>query len=1243
MSTIKQSFTSILDIIDDTKIKEIDGLYKKIDKNSEFEFIFYNFPKKHLTYEKYIQLLKFFSHRNKAQKKEISTENILDIVFRQNENSFRLTIDGIDDINYIIEPFHKYENHVTLKTLALKSKEKDNSVITLMKKVKDGEKVVDLEDINIRVRLSQELPLSNTEFDNLQKLTHINAKDITFRLKQRVSFYLLGSKDSKTYVKADLTITKMSNFINRINNAIPNYEIELELMSTDGTASKDKKFLETLYKESSTILKIVQQSNFIIPDTIENYVLQEYSRIIGADYQNITNLDGRQPISLEIQHVTEVLPNKYAVTDKADGDRYFMIIINNHVYLISSNLAVKDTGILLNEKQSKYNDSILDGEFIFLPAKNRHIFMIFDCLFKGSEDIRKVPDFMIRLSHADDIINNCFVMKGQKGYTIKNFDSKSKEFSLQDVLNFHSAQIQEFSNNLNHDIEIDKKFPLIRRKYFVPALGALPWEIFAYSSLLWRKHTEDKNINTPYLLDGLVYHPLNQDYNTNSKESKYSEYKWKPPEKNSIDFYVTFERDKDTGKILTVYDNSVDDYIKNKAYKICNLHVGRKGKNGEEPVLFRENDNGYSAHLFVKDGEAVDVEDNLLSDKTVVEFYYNNDPLIDEKFRWVPLRTRYDKTEVVQKYKRKYGNFIDVAMKVWRSIINPILVSDFDDLARGNDDKTGIYYYDKKLESLRNKISHELIVSATRENQYFQVRTNLAKPMRQFHNWVKSVLIYTHCHPAYQNDNKLSILDIACGRGGDLMKFYYCNVAYYVGIDIDKDAINSKIDGAVSRYNQLRKTHDAFPKMYFIQADVGALLNYESQYRALGGMSKDNKDVLEKFCPNDVNKKVQFDRINCQFALHYFLKSQETWSNFKENIKNHLKPNGYFLVSTFDGNLVNKLLGPNDKYTVHYTNNKGEKKILFEFVKKYGKLDENKEFGLGNAIDVFLAWIFQEGNYMTEYLVDRKFIEKELLNDCDLELVDTDLYGNMMEMHRDFFMNYAQYEETSETNKFFRNVKEYYTEDDINKNCYLHTKLFRYYVFRRKDVVGLNKKKKNDNLERLNNNYTLKDEQSGGNLNLLDQSEFILQPIKKSGSTFCDSIHHVLKTHKLIPKTYLVEDLFKDFKLKVKHDQDVESSYVKNICDNIILSHQVKVGNDYKNKNILNGINTFILEKDCNGDYDVGFINKSKSSKNDKAIVLYKSETGYVPVYKIEEQIKRRGIFTMTDPFIKKLVSLLDN
>src|SRR6185503_3712996 len=129
----------------------------------------------------------------------------------------------------------------------------------------------------------------------------------------------------------------------------------------------------------------------------------------------------------------------------------------------------------------------------------------------------------------------------------------------------------------------------------------------------------------------------------------------------------------------------------------------------------------------------------------------------------------------------------------------------------------------------------------------------------------------------------------------------------------------SPVNGAISRYNAFRKKKPNFPKMYFIQADARAILDYDSQVKSLSGMDDYNKKLLYQFFPTsgDESPKSLFDRIDCQFAMHYFLKDDLSWNNFKQNIKNHLRAGGYFVATTFDAREVIRLIGDKDFYTVY--------------------------------------------------------------------------------------------------------------------------------------------------------------------------------------------------------------------------------------------------------------------------------------------------------------------------------------
>lgn len=1218
----KTDNNTLANMIDADTMKHIKELFSNIVPGDEFEIMLFNFNKVHLSLEKYISLLKYMNKRAKGQKLHSVESYALDVNYTDdNSTNYRVTVDNINNINKTIEQLHKYKNHVVISTLLTKMASGDKS-ITAMKKIKDKENVADFADLNMRVRAATEADLTKAELETLKTLSHEVAYKILYRLKQRVSFFIVGNEDTGNYIKIDITLVKSHKNINKLNDTVANYELEIEFGHKDAKF-KNTSHLDIMFKEVEYLLKTIQQSNFMITNSTEKLIVNEYARIVGLDGDKIISLDGRKPVSLEIQHVTDMLPNRYAVTDKADGDRYFLIIVQNHVYLISSNLHVKDTGIVLDKSLSKYNDTIIDGEYIFLPSKNRHLYMAFDCLFNSGKDLRKNPDMMDRIKNADEVVANCFIFDKQKGFVINDYNSKDKEFDLDKVAAFHEKQIKDFISALNADIDINKKYPLIRRKYFIPVLGAKPWEIFKYSVILWNKYTTDPSVKCPYMLDGMIYQPLIQEYVTNMKDSKLTDYKWKPPTKNSIDFYIEFVKDKTTNKILTVYDNSNDEYERNKAYKICQLHVGKRGKYGEEASLFRENENGYTCHIFMDGENAVDIEGNLIADNTVVEFYYNNNAEVDEKFRWIPIRTRYDKTESVLRYGKGFGNYIDVANKVWRSMINPVLITDFEDLAKGNDDVAKIFYYDKKLSVMRSKVSHELIVSSAKENVYFQVKTNLVQPMTQFHNWLKSIFIYTHCHPMYTNDKSLTVLDLACGRGSDIMRFYYTKVALMVGLDIDYESLISSVNGALSRYSKMRKSNPRFPKMFFIHGDASALLNYDDQFRALKGMTNDNKTNMEKFFHSDPAKRTMFDRINMQFAIHYMFKNTETWTNFKQNLNDYLKPGGYFLISTYDGGRIVELLKDNDTFTQYYTTVKGEKKKLFEIIKKYPNIKSSDAIGVGNAIDFFAAWLFLEGNYQTEYLVDRKFIESDLLTDCDMELVDTDTFDNTMEMHRDFFAKYAQFESVEETRKFMDGAGKYYnSRDDINASCYSNTRLYRYYVFKKKD----NAKPK-----------ILSIQKGGSSIDILDGNQFKVHDTKDSKTSCCTSIYSILKAHKLIPSTLSPSEFFTDFGIEVKSDNDVDVDYLSDINNKITIYHENDSG---KSKKILDGLNIFIGERDCNNHIDYSLIS-TKNVKHSKAVILLKDGSYYKPIYKIEGA-KKRGIFNIDDPLISKLMEYVD-
>jgi len=1201
--------------LDSLNINDIKKLYDSITKNSEFEFIFFSKGEKQLTQEKYIMLLKYLTARSRKNNlRLVPNEITMDVIYNQDKDtSYRCTINGKSAIDNYMKILISANNHVIFRKLLTSSLKE--SKITVLKKEKSKSNTIDVDDLYFRVRLSNETLLTDDEMKDLSKLDETHINDIVFRFKERTTLYVKDSKNS--YVKIDLTVTRTESNYKRLNKSTPRYELEIE------TITETKDTLPIMFKETENIIKLLQQSNTIITKSESSEIIKLYLKLLSVPKGREKSLYGRQPVSLEVQHV-ELLANKYAVSDKADGERFFLFIFNKIIYLMNKNLDVKKTSVIL--KNNDYDNTVLDGELLLL--RGVHVFLVFDCLFDAGVDVRKIQELNERLSHADKIIEDCFIFSGQTGYKFIGMEG-TKTFDLNKSLEFHTNQIKNMYDAMNSDMLHVPQKMLIRRKYFVHSLGAHPWEIYAYSSMMWNAITNDPNISCPYILDGLVYQPNIQSYDANIKTSLSSDYKWKPPEKNSIDFYIEFMKNDENEDII-VFDNSYNvseddtnndignNRILNQYYKICHLHVGKVVNDVVVPSLFLESSNMYIAHLLLKNGEVRDIDGNIVSDKTVVEFGYNTNPGVSPNFKWVPIRTRYEKTEMVLS-KQAFGNFITTAERTWKSIINPVLMSDFDELSKGNNSDKNLYFYDKKMTEIRKKISHEDYVDSQKEDKYHQIITNLAAPMKRFHHFIKDTMVGSYVHKMYNDSRQKSVLDLGCGRAVDMMKYYYAQIAFMVGIDYSRDDLFSSNNSAIGRYEQQKKNKVGFPKMYFIHGDFTSELDYDNQFKSLNGMNDENKKMIEKFFSNDPSKRTTFDIINFGFSLHYALKDEYTFDGVKKNIKNYLREDGFVMITTFDAIGVRRLLAGKDAYTQYYTNENGENKILFEIRKKYEDAPEDTIFGVGNTIDVHMAWLSRENVFLTEYLVDHRYLKSELERDCDVELIETELFSNQYEIHKNFLSYYSQFEGDERTKKNLLEHSEFYKKNSVNDGCKIYTSLERTYIFRKRKSGKKNK-------------------MTGGDFS--DASAFDIRPIigYDNEYSFINSIHHILKNHEIIPRSLPPNEFCEDMNLEFIQDININHKKIKSISKKIIVMHEIKG----KTEKMIDGLNIYLIERDCNDNYDMIELHNKKESNN--SIMIMKEGDLYMPIYakeyENETKYKLNGIFDKNDPLINKLKNI---
>jgi mRNA (guanine-N7-)-methyltransferase len=182
--------------------------------------------------------------------------------------------------------------------------------------------------------------------------------------------------------------------------------------------------------------------------------------------------------------------------------------------------------------------------------------------------------------------------------------------------------------------------------------------------------------------------------------------------------------------------------------------------------------------------------------------------------------------------------------------------------------------------------------------------------LRSFHNWIKGELI-TRVKNYYSNTQKnkkqYSLLDIAVGRGGDLYKWEKAGITKVTGFDISSDSISSndpENPGAIERYKN---------------SNVKVKVNY-----FVGDASDPSLKV-----------KGEYDFVSCQFALHYFFKSEDSLRNMLKLVSKSLLPGGYFYGTTIDGNKIKSLKKLNGKL---YTIKKNYKDNATIFGKEYSFL-----------------------------------------------------------------------------------------------------------------------------------------------------------------------------------------------------------------------------------------------------------------------------------------------------------------
>ncbi|GAA5891535.1 hypothetical protein JCM5296_004246 [Sporobolomyces johnsonii] len=153
--------------------------------------------------------------------------------------------------------------------------------------------------------------------------------------------------------------------------------------------------------------------------------------------------------------------------------------------------------------------------------------------------------------------------------------------------------------------------------------------------------------------------------------------------------------------------------------------------------------------------------------------------------------------------------------------------------------------------------------------------------LKSFNNWIKSVLIAKHGRREGDTGPKVKVLDLGCGKGGDLQKWMKAGTDEYVGIDLAAVSVEQ----ARQRWETMR----------------GA--RFAAHFYTLDCFEDPIEDVLP---PQDVARP--FDIVSMQFCMHYAFENEHKARRMLENVSRYLKPGGVFLGTIPDAsNLLDKL------------------------------------------------------------------------------------------------------------------------------------------------------------------------------------------------------------------------------------------------------------------------------------------------------------------------------------------------
>lgn len=927
----------------------------------------------------------------------------------------------------------------------------DGKTFTAMRKDRSSKlSNVDLQEYAVRIKSRRELPLATTQPEVADILKGWSRQQKAFRLIKRWTFKGKGIRIDMSIVRSTAvdktgeyewvrTFTEKNIFRRPVQ-----YEVEVELLRDENTDT-EAKALQCLVRGIGEILRAIQKNTLLIRKSVQDRVLGAYKALVGSD-----KFRGVNPVTLEVDNIrppseegmapkdaedkTFSIQAGYNVTDKADGLRALGFCDSKgELFLIDLGMNIYRTGL----RSPKVADSLVDGEWVTRSAEGKALnhYLIFDMYTApGKVDVSQLPFAVIEDIKQDSRWNR--IQAWGEAWK-EGIETVARE--LTDATRMR-VSIKQFS-------------------FAVPGPSAV-----------FEACTKVLSMPRIYNTDGLILTPNRSALPAVAGDTFWEQFKWKPAKDNTIDFLATYERDVEVSLADKVTIGIHPDTGANVRFKTMRLYVsakkdpayddpratvlneaplpvrGKKARIPRQPILFNPIDYPDTmASVCYREitidpetgNEYVTTEDTAepIPNRCIVECRY--DPAAAPGWRWVPMRIRHDKTErLLRGEVLRTMNGERTAMSVWKSIYDPVTLSMImtgsdtpatDELAvveKAIDPDIARKYYERK---------------APKED------LSIVQGLREFHNlWVKDTILYK----TILRGGGKKLLDMACGKGGDMRRWADNRVLFVLGVDVAGDNIRGTHDGAYKRYmdNLVRFGRERYPQMLFVIGDSSKRLD-----NGAAGATPEEADMLRTVFGQSpsgpVPRAVEMrsagimregaDAAVLMFAIHYFFKDKETLDGLVENLRANVKVGGYFAGCCFDGQRVFNMLRAVEQG--HARVGKEGDVPVWSITKEYTAEDLTADDeSVGLAIDVEFLTI---GTKHREYLVSFEYLKKrlrevgfELMGDDDLKAVGLRSSTNMFD----------------ESYRMAQAAKKNYVMSDVVKEFSF---LNRWFIFKRRGEV----------------------------------------------------------------------------------------------------------------------------------------------------------------------------------------------